>query len=416
MTLSFRWKRVDWCLLSLFVVFIALGFHHTAHAQDESSSSTESAVTDDAAPVAKPIDIEEKYTDEEIQTRLTEILSATEWFQNLEIRVQDGVVVLKGETTREELKQRAAELVRNAEGVAVVVNEIKWDKSPNLQNAINLAFESVWTIWEDFLAHSPLLIIGILALLATILINRVVLSIVGRVTKRARFRTSLRDLILQLVSIGVWIVGLLVAAVIVFPGLTPTKALTVLGLGSVAIGFAFKDIFENFFAGILILWKYPFDKGDFVEFENVKGKIEDISIRTTMVRQVDGQLVVVPNATIFKNPVDVLTSLKIRRTTVPVGVSYSTDLGEAQRLLRETLKDCSTVSDQRDIEVFAQEFGASSINFEVTWWCGSTPLEIRESRDEVVRSIKSKFDAANIEIPFPQRTLWMAEKVSIEQA
>ena len=60
-------------------------------------------------------------------------------------------------------------------------------------------------------------------------------------------RISLKDLIYQLTAIAVWIVGLLIAVVVAFPGMTPSKAVTVLGLGSVAIGFAFKDIFENSF-------------------------------------------------------------------------------------------------------------------------------------------------------------------------
>lgn len=122
----------------------------------------------------------------------------------------------------------------------------------------------------------------------------------------------------------IWTLGILTATVIAFPEMTPAKALTVLGLGSVAIGFAFKDIFENFFAGMLILWKYPFD------------------------RSVEGV---------------------------------------------------------RTIEVFAEEFGSSSINFEVAWWTGSKPIDIRRSRDEVVAAIKRELDRANIEIPFPYRTL-----------
>ena len=96
---------------------------------------------------------------------------------------------------------------------------------------------------------------------------------------------------------------------IIFPGITPAKILTVLGLGSIAIGFAFKDIFENFLAGILILFREPFQIQDFIECEGIEGFVEDITIRDTHIRRVDGQRIVIPNAMLFKNPVYVRTDL-----------------------------------------------------------------------------------------------------------
>ena len=264
--------------------------------------------------------------------------------------------------------------------------------------------------------RSPLIVAGILALIVTAFVSKAAGYLVRRISDRSGLRVSLQDLILQLVTIAIWTAGLLVAAVIVFPGMTPARALTVLGLGSVAIGFAFKDIFENFFAGILILWKYPFDRGDFIESGSVNGRIEEITIRNTMIRQVDGHLVVVPNGMLFKNAVDVLTNRSTRRTTVMCGVAYDTNLDEAQQLLEKALASCATVRDGQAIEVFAREFGDSSINFELTWWTGSTPLAIRKPQAEVVRTGRRALDDAGIEIPFPQRTHWFPEPLRTQSA
>lgn len=107
-----------------------------------------------------------------------------------------------------------------------------------------------------------------------------------------------------------------VTAMIVFPGVTPSKALTGLGVGSIAVGFAFKDIFENFFAGLLILWRFPFEAGDFIHCQEVKGKVMEVTIRNTCIRRVSGELVVVPNSTIFKNSVDVVTHEPLRRANI----------------------------------------------------------------------------------------------------
>lgn len=115
--------------------------------------------------------------------------------------------------------------------------------------------------------------------------------------------------------------GLLLAAMVIFPGLTLEKASGGLGLASVAIRFAFKEIFENFFAGIMLLWKYPSEKGDFIECESIKGKAEDISVRMIHIRRPDSELVVTPNSFLFKNPVRVLTDLDFKRLTIMTGVA-----------------------------------------------------------------------------------------------
>lgn len=279
------------------------------------------------------------------------------------------------------------------------------------EDALATITESLSKTWSDFLAQLPFILAGLLVLVATWVIAKIVNAVVHSVLKRTKFGPSLKDLIKQIVYIGVWTLGALTAATVVFPGVTPVKILTVLGLSSIAIGFAFKDIVENFFAGVLILWRFPFDRDDFIECGDIKGKVQDVTIRMTQIRQTDGQLVVLPNAMLFKNPVNIVTSLDERRTTVICGVAYDEDVDESRSVIEKAVKSCRTVSKDQPVQVFAQEFAASSINFEVTWWTGSTPLAIRESRDEVVAAVKRALDDAGIEIPFPYRTLTFKEPV-----
>ncbi len=282
-------------------------------------------------------------------------------------------------------------------------------ETATLDASVNTIWESLEKIWTDFLAHLPFLIAGLAILIATWLMALIANKLVASATRRWRVRGSLKDLVRQIAFATVWVTGLLVTAMVVFPGVTPVKILTVLGLGSIAIGFAFKDIIENFFAGVLILWRFPFETGDFIECGDILGKVEETSIRMTQIRQTDGQLVVVPNAMLFKQPVNVLTSRPMRRTTVICGVAYDEDVDRSRDVIRKATEECKTVSKDHPVEIFAQEFASSSINFEVTWWCGSTPLDIRRSRDEVVAAVKRALDKAGIEIPFPYRTLTFKE-------
>lgn len=268
---------------------------------------------------------------------------------------------------------------------------------------------SLLEIWESTLERIPFLVAGILVLFLTWAIASFVKKGVRRAVKRRNFRRGFKDLLQQLASVTVWIVGITIALVVAFPGLTPSRVLAGLGLSSIALGFAFKDIVENFLAGLLILWRFPFDLGDFVRWGEIEGKIEGITIRMTLIRRTNGELVVLPNAKLFKEPVEVLTTQKIRRITVICGVAYDEDVDESRAVIHKAVEACETVSHEQPIEIFAQEFASSSINFEVTWWCGSTPLQVRRSRDEVIAAVKRALDRAGIEIPFPYRTLVFKE-------
>ena len=268
------------------------------------------------------------------------------------------------------------------------------------------------TLWKGFLQTVPQLMIAAVVVLLTAVVARVVAMVVRKVAARTRVRLSLQDLIRQLVYITVWIIGILSACTIIFPTLTPGGLLATLGLTSIAIGFAFKDIFENFFAGILILWRFPLEVGDYIECEEVKGRVDEITIRMTLVEQTDGQLVVLPNGYLFRNPVKVVTSRKYRRVTVVCGVAYGEDVDASRTVIQQAVAGCKTVNTDKPVQIFAQEFADSSINFEVTWWTGSKPVQERESRDEVVSAVKRALDTAGIEIPFPYRTLTFKEPLT----
>ena len=285
---------------------------------------------------------------------------------------------------------------------------------PTTSESIQLMWGTLLDIWRDMLSHIPLLIIGFVILTLTWLVSKLVDLILRKTLGGKRIKRSLADLIRQLVIVVVWLFGITITAVVVFPGMTPSKVLAGLGIGSVALGFAFKDIVENFLAGILILWKFPFDPGDFILVDDTEGKIEEVTIRMTVLRKTTGELVVIPNARLFKGQVEVLTSLPIRRITVICGIAYSEDVDKARSIIEQAVDSCNLVSQQKPVEIFAQEFADSSINFEVTWWCGSTPLEVRKSKDQVIAAVKKALDNAGIEIPFPYRTLTFSEPLKLQ--
>ncbi len=279
---------------------------------------------------------------------------------------------------------------------------------------LHLLLTQLTQIAKSVVMAIPQIAIALIIIALTIVAAKATSAVMRRVWAKARLRKSLKNPFSLLSSIAVWAFGLMLAALIAFPNLTPTKLLATLGIGSVTIGFAFKDIFENFLAGIIILLRREMCIGDFTECEGIGGKVEDILVRETHIRLTDDQLVIVPNSMMFKNPLRILTDRDQRRTTIICGVACGEDIDEAREVIRAAVNDCPGVmTDKNPIQIFAQEFADSAINFEVTWWTGSSPLDVRQSRDAVVAAVKRALDEAGIEIPFPYRTLTFAETIPV---
>ncbi len=278
-----------------------------------------------------------------------------------------------------------------------------------MNSVLEILTSSIEALTRDFIAHLPHLATALLILAATWVAARVGRWAVEDALERFDIRDSLAELFRKMTVIGIWLGGFLLAAMVLFPDLTPAKLLAAVGLGSVAVGFAFKDTFENFLAGVLILWREPFKLGDFIESGGLEGKVEAINIRDTHIRQTDGQRVVLPNGFLFKNPVTVRTDLPVRRVRAACGIGYGEDVEQAREIIERAIRTCESVETDRPIQVYVKEFGSSSVDFDLTWWTESAPGDIRRSRDKALSAVKKALDEAGIEIPFPYRTLTFSE-------
>ena len=271
-------------------------------------------------------------------------------------------------------------------------------------NYIGTLRDQLHGIEKGIVATLPTLAIALFIVFLTWIVARFAVRISDMVVGRTQIRPSLKNLVDTLVRLGIWLIGLFAAAVVVVPDLTPASLLAGLGIGAVAIGFAFQDIFENFLAGVLIMLREKMRIGDVIDCDGITGKVEHITLRETHVRKLSGELTVVPNSILFKNPVEILTDGDQRRHQVVVGVSYDTQLDHAADVIRRAVENVDDVLASKGVDIFAQEFNSSSVDFLVRWWAGSAPRNAWESKDKVIRAIKAALDEAEIEIPFPYIT------------
>ncbi|QWC58113.1 mechanosensitive ion channel [Erythrobacter sp. 3-20A1M] len=259
----------------------------------------------------------------------------------------------------------------------------------------------------------PNIAIAVIVIILTSIVSRIMVGIAHKLTNKAHIREDLRQLAQTLTKVVVWIVGILLVMTIIVPDFTFGGAVAGLGVGAVAIGFAFQDIFENFLAGVLIMLRDKMQLGDYIEAEGVDGTVEKITLRETHIRQFSGELTIVPNSTIFKNPVKIYSDRPFRRFQIMVGVSYDTDLRQARELITQAVGAVSGIDPERGYDVYIREFGASSIDFLVRWWIDTKENSLFEVQNEVVLRIKDTLDEAGIEIPFPYITHTFKEVVPL---
>lgn len=278
---------------------------------------------------------------------------------------------------------------------------------------LNTLTEQLSEMARGFIQALPTLVIAAIVLVIFGIVARALSKLAGKAAAKAGERKSLVNLTQTLTKVAVWIIGLLLTMTIVFPSMTLGSLVAALGLGSVAIGFAFQDVFENFLAGILLMLREKMKIGDHIECEGISGEVMHISLRETYIRKLSNEVTIMPNSMLFKNPVEIHTDNDMRRHEITAGVSYDTDADMARDLIQKTVEGCELVSNDKPVQVFASEFADSSINYTVRWWAGSKPVDMHKSRDEVIRAVKRALDDAGIEIPFPYRTLTFKEPMTM---
>ncbi len=139
-------------------------------------------------------------------------------------------------------------------------------------------------------------------------------------------------------------------------------------------------------------------------------------MRETHIRQFSGELTILPNSMMFKNAVKIFTDQPHRRYDLMIGVSYDTDLAHAEKVIRDAVESVEGLDKEgHDIDVFAREFGASSVDFLVRWWVDTPNNSPFQVHNDVVFAVKKALDDAEIEIPFPYVTHTFKETAKIEQ-
>ncbi len=259
--------------------------------------------------------------------------------------------------------------------------------------------QSVRAMAQDFSERLPYLVFALLVFCVFWMVGVSVRSLTHRaVAGRQRARSL--GLVLGRVSQGLIVfLGMMVALVIAVPGFQPSDLAQTLGIGTVAIGFAFRDILQNFLAGILLLLSEPFRIGDQIVVGAYEGTVEDIQTRATFLRTYDGRRVVIPNSNLFTQSVTVNTAFERRRLEYEVRVSGSNDVEHARQVVLNAVRAAQTDVEDAAPDVLVVNLD-SGLTLRARWWVRPAKQRDRlSSRDQVLSSIQNALRDHNIALP-----------------
>ncbi len=261
--------------------------------------------------------------------------------------------------------------------------------------------------WIDqIISMLPNFVIAVLIVIIFYLFSRLITKVLKSTLSKFTRNLAVIKLISSFTRIGIMTAALFIALGILELEKTVTSLLAGVGIAGLAIGFAFKDAIANFLSGIYITFKSTVNIGDIVAFGEHMGTVSSIGLRAVKIDTFQGQEVVIPNRLIFEDIYKHYTINGIRRIDLNVGVSYGDDLQKVEEITLNAIKKIDYLLKSKPIDLYFLEFGDSSINFVVRYWVNfNKQTDYLKALSDGVKNIKSAYDANDITIPFPIRTL-----------
>ena len=263
-------------------------------------------------------------------------------------------------------------------------------------------FAQVWATFDtwgaDFIALIPNIVVSAIVAVFFLLAAWIAARAVGA-TVRRRGRV---DLARMLASLAYWLVllfGFLVVITILLPSMHPVDLFASLGIGSIAIGFALKDLLQNWIAGFLILLRRPFRRGDQIKIGDIEGTVQAVETRATLVKTYAGRLVIIPNSDIYTRAVTIHTAYPARRSELTIPVGLEADLETVIRVFQEAVRDVADVLDEPPPDVLPWEFKDNNVNVLVRWWTKPQRAYEVRTRAGVLFAVKRAAEAEGIALP-----------------
>ncbi|TVM19318.1 mechanosensitive ion channel protein MscS [Oceanidesulfovibrio indonesiensis] len=383
--------------------------------EPQSPDDTPAQVTDDPAdPNAVPsAPAEPSAEDEALRARLERILAGMDGVDTVAVRVQDGVVWLSAEAEDAATRETALEVARKLDGVVHVVDEVTLNTAAATR--ISFLWRTLNELWSNTLAVIPALVIALVVLLLFVLLA------VGLARSRGVGRRFTRNPLLasslhRILGLAVFALGLLAALEVL--GLTAVAGavLGAAGLFGLTVGFAFRDIMENYLAGILLSLRSPFTVDDFVDVGGHAGSVVRMNSRELVLMTLDGNHLRLPNAFVFESVIINFTRNPLRGFSFTVGIGGDEDLSEVQRIGCRALALLPGVMGNPGPFMRVESLSDFAVIVRFHGWVDQRAHEFLKVQSEAIRIVKEALDAAGVAMPAPRQDIHLLrEDVATEE-
>lgn len=369
------------------------------------------APTDEIAAPAGEVAVAPTARDDQIAARIGGILAATGWYRATEVRVDDGVVFLDGRTDSEDRRLWAQNLAQKTQDVAAVVNRIEIDRPVGW--AFAPALQEIADMGRGVLGAAPLILLALVILPVAWLAAGAVGRLARRLLEPRLDSPLLRDVVAWAVSAPVFLIGLYI--ILQVAGLTGLAVSVLGGAGviGIVVGFAFRDIAENFLASLLLSIRRPFRAGDFVDVAGQSGFVRSMNTRSTLLLSPEGNHIQIPNATVFKNIITNYSTAPSRRETLHVGIGYDASVAQAQEIVIAVLRGHPAVIDDPEPLVLVDELASSTVNLDIHYWFDGRSFSAFKVKSALLRLIKKALIEAGVSMPDDAREIVFPEGVPI---
>lgn len=366
-------------------------------AQDE-------AVELDAALAAELAAVDEQ-VERDLRTRFAAIPGMT----GIEVNSEGGLITLSGRVANLELIELAATVAERQDDVLQVDNRlsVSTDVAERFTPLIESVRDRSWQLYDAL----PLLVAALLIILFSLWFGRWLSErkFIERRTQQQPFIIHLLRQAIRLITLGV---GLLVALDLLGATALLGALLGTAGVAGIAFGFAFRDVAENYIAGILLSLRQPFSPKDFVVVDGHQGVVARLNSRATILLTPDGNHLRLPNALVFKAVIVNYSRNPTRRFEFDLGLATDTDLDQACLLAEQTLTSLPDVLDDPAPQAFIAEAGDSTIVLRFQGWVDQRKTDFLKLRSEALRLVMIAFDEARIEMPDPGLRVNLGERTN----
>ena len=378
----------QWAVAAILLATLTIG--------DVRAQTDADADQDDLTAPAN-VSVEPSVRDSQISERLSNILEATGWYSNISVRVEEGIVFLSGSTNREPRKVWARDMAAKTQDVVAVVNNIsvRTETSWSLQPAA----DALSGLARSAIASGPLIVLALLFVPIVWIAAHYARRLARWLLRRRISSPMLLRVVSNLVVMPVYLLGIYI--ILQIAGLT-ALALSMLGGAGVigiVVGFAFRDIAENFLAGILLSIRQPFHHGDLISVSGESGIVSSLNSRSTILVSLEGNHIVIPNSVVFKNVITNYSSAPSRREVLDVGIGYDDSAAQAQEVIAGVLRDHPAVVNDPSPMVLVDALGAATVNLRIYFWFDGHEHSVLKLKSALYRLIKRALTNEGISMP-----------------